>query len=234
MLIPKFSYVNEFLDIGEVFTPMDISPGETKNLIIVYEINKDEVYKEYILRIKNYENLVLGNITSQYKEIIIKPYDLNSKNDTGTYVLPAELDFNNTVLGNSKAIIGESTISKIFKEKYEYCDSNDDCYTGSYIVKPSETGKGNVSVLKLKMTSEIDKSIYSSKYFTYPKDIIKYYGKIRYIYNGNEKTINPEIIDTKYQKSTYTYIEVPKELESAEKIELIITIRGIKYTIILK
>lgn len=234
MLIPKFSYVNEFLDIGEVFTPMDISPGETKNLIIVYEINKDEVYKEYILRIKNYENLVIGNITSQYKEIIIKPYDLNSKNDTGTYVLPAELDFNNTVLGNSKAIIGESTISRTFKEKYEYCDSNDDCYTGSYIVKPSETGKGNVSVLKLKITSEIDKSIYSSKYFTYPKDIIKSYGKIRYVYNGNEKTISPEIIDTKYQKSTYTYIEVPKELELAEKIELIITIRGIKYTIILK
>lgn len=79
MLIPKFSYKNEFLDIGEVFAPMDVPAGETKDVVIVYEIDKDDVRKEYILKIKNYDNLVIGNIASPYKEIIIKPYDLNSK-----------------------------------------------------------------------------------------------------------------------------------------------------------
>ena len=52
MLIPKFSYKNEFLDLGEVFAPMDVSPGETKEIVIVYEIDKKEVKKEYIFRIK--------------------------------------------------------------------------------------------------------------------------------------------------------------------------------------
>ena len=61
----------------------------------------------------------LGDITAPYKEIIIKPYDLNSKNDTGTYYLPAELKFENTVLGNSSSIIGEYQISPSFKEKYQ-------------------------------------------------------------------------------------------------------------------
>ena len=40
--------------------------------------------------------------------------------------------------------------------------------------------------------------------------------------------------EIKYQKDTYTYIEVPKELNKASKIELILSIRGIKYTIVLK
>lgn len=234
MLIPKFSYKNEFLDIGEVFAPMDVPAGETKDVVIVYEIDKDDVRKEYILKIKNYDNLVIGNIASPYKEIIIKPYDLNSKNDTGTYSLPAELDFNNTVLGKSSLILGENSISSTFKENYKYCSDETTCYEGTYIVRPESTGRGSVTVLKLKTTAYIDNSISFSKYLNYPRDIIKYYGKIRYKANGIIKTIVPEIINTKYQKDTYTYLEVPKEIELAEKIELIITIRGIKYTIVLK
>lgn len=234
MLIPKFSYKNEFLDIGEVFAPMDVPAGETKDVVIVYEIDKDDVRKEYILKIKNYDSLVIGNIASPYKEIIIKPYDLNSKNDTGTYSLPAELDFNNTVLGKSSLILGENSISSTFKENYKYCSDETTCYEGTYIVRPESTGKGSVTVLKLKTTAYIDNSISFSKYLNYPRDIIKYYGKIRYKANGIIKTTVPEIINTKYQKDTYTYLEVPKEIEIAEKIELIITIRGIKYTIVLK
>ena len=234
MLIPKFSYKNEFLDLGEVFAPMDVSPGETKEIVIVYEIDKKDVKKEYIFRIKNYETISLGDITAPYKEIIIKPYDLNSKNDTGTYYLPAELKFENTVLGNSSSIIGEYQISPSFKEKYQYCPSEDKCYDGTYMVRPESTGKGNVAVLKLKISANIDKNIFFSKYFKYPSDLIKYYGKIRCEFGDTSYTYTPLIISTKYQKDTYTYIEVPKELNKASKIELILSIRGIKYTIVLK
>lgn len=236
MLIPKFSYKNEFLDVGEVFAPMEVFPGETKEVIVVYEINKEDVKKEYVFRIKNYDNLVIGNIASPYKEIIVRPYDLNSKNDTGTYKLPAELNFNNTILGKSSAIIGESTYSSVFKESYKYCKNNNEntCYDGTYIVRPESTSKGSVGVLKIKITANIDSSIGMSKYLNYPGNIIKYFGKIRYTLDGVTKTFTPTIIDTKYQRDTYTYIEVPKEVENAEKLDLIITIRGIKYTIDLK
>ena len=161
-------------------------------------------------------------------------YDLNSKNDTGTYYLPAELKFENTVLGNSSSIIGEYQISPSFKEKYQYCPSEDKCYDGTYMVRPESTGKGNVAVLKLKISANIDKNIFFSKYFKYPSDLIKYYGKIRCEFGDTSYTYTPLIISTKYQKDTYTYIEVPKELNKASKIELILSIRGIKYTIVLK
>lgn len=234
MLIPKFSYKTEFMDIGEIFSPMEVASGETKEIVIVYEIDKKDVKKEYIFKIKNYENYVIGNISSPYKEVIIKPYDLNSKNDRGTFVLPAELDLNNTVLGNSKAIIGESEISSSFKESYQYCNEDNNCYDGTYIVRPESTNKGNIEVLKLKMTTEIDSGIYFSKYLNNPRDLIKYYGKISYKVGMDTKTIIPNVIETKYQKDKYVYLEVPKEIEKSDNIELIISIRGIKYTIILK
>ena len=102
------------------------------------------------------------------------------------------------------------------------------------MVRKARQGQGNVDVLKLTISANIDKNIFFSKYFKYPSDLIKYYGKIRCEFGDTSYTYTPLIISTKYQKDTYTYIEVPKELNKASKIELILSIRGIKYTIVLK
>ena len=69
------------------------------------------------------------------------------------------------------------SISSTFKENYKYCSDETTCYEGTYIVRPESTGRGSVTVLKLKTNAYIDNSISFSKYLNYPRDIIKYYGK---------------------------------------------------------
>ena len=88
--------------------------------------------------------------------------------------------------------------------------------------------------IKIKGNIEMDDSVYMSKLIKYPADLFEQYGIIRYRYQGNYKTVKLEKINVNYEKDNYSYMEVTKEVLKANKIELIILIRGVKYTFGLK
>lgn len=234
-VIPVFTLSDKFIDIGEAFTPGEVKSGEEKEYVVIFEINKNDVFSDYIFQIKNFEGNALANISQDYKEINVKPYDLNSKNDTGTYNLPITIDFNKTVLYDSKVTVNSYDIAPTFKEKYEKCSEIlGSCYDSVYIVTPNKTGKGNVSVLKLVSSLTLDETLYLNKYINYPADLYSYYGRLKYKSYGVTKTIELKPLKSDFNKSKYSYFEVPKEVEDATEIKLILTIRGIKYTINLK
>lgn len=232
-IFPKFNLSNKFIDLGQTYSPMDIGSGEEKDLIIVFELSKQEIFNQYELKIKNYESTSIVSLENEFKTIIINPYNLNSNNDVGTYFIPTTISFKDTVLDGTSMRINSYELSKTFKETYKYC-IEDDCYDTVYLVKPINTNKGNLSVLKLKTSLSINNDLYISKYIKYPIDLYKYYGKIRYKYQGVIKTIPISVINTNINKDNYVYFEVPNELENSSKIEIILSIRGIKYTISLK
>ena len=80
----------------------------------------------------------------------------------------------------------------------------------------------------------MDDSVYTSKYIICPADFFEQYGVIRYRYQGNYVTVKLNKINVNYNKENYCYMEVTKEVLKANKIELILLIRGVKYTFILK
>ena len=119
----------------------------------------------------------------------------------------------------------------MFKEKYDYC-LNNKCYKNTYVVKPMSYG--NNIILRIESNITLDKDIYMNKYIKSISDFYKYYGVIKYRAYGVTKEVSANIIQAEYDIDKYSYIEVPKEVENANKIEVILTIRGIKYTIVLK
>ena len=232
-LAPMFTMQEYFLDIGQTYAPMEIEPGENKELIVVFELEEDNIAKEYLFKIKNFDSSSFGTIEAEYKDIILSPYNLISDNDRGESELPTEIDFNNTVLGNTKLSIKSYDIASSFKEKYEICSSTN-CYEGTYIVKPQLVGKGSMNVLKIESSVVVDDSLYLKKFMKTSGDLFGYYAKLRYRAYGKTKTISIDVIDAKYSVEKYAYLEVPAELQYANKIELILNVRGIKNTIILK
>ena len=54
LLIPTFRLNKEFYDIGSVYNPIDLKPGEEKDYLIVFEINDEDVKKDYLFKVKNY------------------------------------------------------------------------------------------------------------------------------------------------------------------------------------
>ncbi|NLC48264.1 MAG: DUF4352 domain-containing protein [Tenericutes bacterium] len=233
-LIPKFSLADKFMDIGETFSPTEISPGIEKYYVIVFEIDKKDIKKEYIFNIRNYDNETFGNIETEYKDIIVKPLSLDGENDTGKYAPPIDIKFEGTVLGKTSMHISSYELAPIFKEKYKYCDSKGECYDSTYIVKPETTSKGSLSILKIKSTIIVDGDLYMKKHMKNPSDLYKYYATLKYRYQGVVKTVDLGVIETNFESEKYSYLEVPSELEEANKIEIILSIRNIKYTIVLK
>lgn len=234
LLIPTFGLENQLSDLGKSYSPMEIKSGVTEILIVAFEVPSGNVKKEYIFKIKNYNDGQFGNIESKYKDIIIKPKDIDSKEtEIGKYYLPIEVNFNKSILGETSTTITEYKIDKSFKETYDYCIKNN-CSKNTNIIKPSTVGKGEVGVLRIKARTTIDDNIYIKKYINDIADLITNFGKLEYRVYGKYKSTSISKISNKLSNSEYTYLEVPLELEEANKIEIILTIRGLKYTFVLK
>lgn len=234
MLIPTFGLDNKFIDVGKTYSPFEIKSGETKEFIIVFELDNSVNQSEFILKIKNYDYGNFTTLESEYKDINIVPKYIDHDEDYGKLYLPIRLNLEETMLGKTNIVLNSYEIATTFKEKYEYCIEENNCMINTYIVKPISTGKGNLSVLKLRGTLDLDENLYMNKYITNLGDLLSYFGKISYRYRGKYKTASITKIPTKLKTDEYSYVEVPSELAEANKIEIILTIRGIKYTLVLK
>lgn len=234
MLIPTFGLDNKFIDVGKTYSPFEIKSGETKEFIIVFELDNSVNQSEFILKIKNYDYGNFTTLESEYKDINVVPKYIDHDEDYGKLYLPIRLNLEETMLGKTNIVLNSYEIATTFKEKYEYCIEENNCMINTYIVKPISTGKGNLSVLKLRGTLDLDEDLYMNKYITNLGDLLSYFGKISYRYRGKYKTASISKIPTKLKTDEYSYVEVPSELAEANKIEIILTIRGIKYTLVLK
>lgn len=234
MLIPTFGLDNKFIDVGKTYSPFEIKSGETKEFIIVFELDNSVNQSEFILKIKNYDYGNFTTLESEYKDINIVPKYIDHDEDYGKLYLPIRLNLEETMLDKTNIVLNSYEIATTYKEKYEYCIEENNCMINTYIVKPISTGKGNLSVLKLRGTLDLDEDLYMNKYITNLGDLLSYFGKISYRYRGKYKTASITKIPTKLKTDEYSYVEVPSELAEANKIEIILTIRGIKYTLVLK
>lgn len=228
-LIPKFTMSDLFVDIGETFKELTLEPGKEKSVVLVFEVNKDDYKNEYLLRVKNAENISFGELKSEYADISIIPVELLETSIIDNYNIPIQIDFKDSFLENVKLNFLSYDIDKSFREYYENC-YNSVCTDYSYIVKPS--GKGN-AVLRIK-SSLIKENSNLSTYIQYPKDLYKYFGTIRYRHEGTVRELKMNVISSNYNVNEYTYIEVPERLLEANKIELILNVRGAKYNLLLK
>lgn len=234
MLIPTFGLENKLSDLGKSYSPMEIKSGSTETLIVAFEVPTESVKKEYIFKIKNFNDGQFGNIESKYKDIIIKPKEIDNKeSEIGKYYLPIEVNFDKSILEKSSTTITSFDVDKSFKETYNYC-IKDNCSKNTNIIKPGTVGKGEVGVLRIKARTTIDDNVYIKKYVNDIADIITNFGRLEYRVYGKYKKTNITKINNNLSNSEYSYLEVPLELAEANKIEIILTIRGSKYTLVLK
>ena len=115
--------------------------------------------------------------------------------------------------------------------EYLYC-YKEKCYDKTYIVKPSNVDKN--AVIKIVTDYEIDSEISLNKKLANVEDTFECFGKIKYRYLGVTREVQAKKITADYLKNNVAYLEVPSEVTDANKIELILSIRGKNITIILK
>ncbi|MBR4178129.1 MAG: DUF4352 domain-containing protein [Bacilli bacterium] len=227
---PTQGLSEKFFDIGTTFVPMDIVAGSEKTVVIVFEIDKKNEQKEFIFKIKN-ESM---NVKDEYKDIIIKPKNLDEDNKNFNFTLDSQIDFSDSLLKDSNLYIGSVEINNSFKEKYTYTINGKD-NEGYYYVAPPSNMKGTMTILRIESTLTMTKEdIYMKKKLKTSADLFNYYGIIRYRYLGEYKNVKLQKLDVDVNKNLYAYMLIPIEVKKANKIDLFIVIRGVKYTINLK
>lgn len=236
-LSPSFTYDGKFIDLGETFAPTEIKSGTDNDYIVIFQINDEDIKKDYNFKIKNIRTSI-ANIDSAYKEILIKPVNLDKIKDMGNKKIDERVLLDNLIFKSSYFTLSSYDIKEKFTEDWNYCTNSGVCRkNGVYTIMPSTANKSSVNVMKIVSTFEHSDELdpFIKKYINYSSDLIGYYGYLNYNIYGNNKSVKLiKISDSDFSPDNYSYFEVPTELKNANKIDLIILIRGSKYTFNLK
>jgi len=238
-LVIKDSYIYPTLNKGSYF--IDYATNEYKTEIkasskntysLVYEINENDVKKNYEIKITNGHTLSDDILVGKHNYINISPIIINKKNIVDIKNINEEIDFSNSNLEDTKLLISSVLFTNKYIYEYEYC-IKDECLTYKDIVNVSNnSNKTTLVVMDYKY--EIDDKI---PYYNHSKNIntfIKTFMKIKYIDNNDEeKYVNVEDATPNNLKEKIV-LKTAKDIEKSKNVYLSITIRNKEYLVKLK
>ena len=228
---PILDRAGYFLDYGLPMRQDTVLKNNTENnYVLVYELQKKELGKEYTLKILEQIAYQLGSIAPEYKTVSLKPYqaiDIKIKKETK---LGKILTFDGTNIGYSSFQIKNYNITNHYSYQYNQCNEKD-CRS---LTEKVSANSGNTTLLILEGEYMIDHTTDYYKTARTSRLFPEHFLSVQYTsYDGSKK-----IAEAKNQTSqTYqkgVILETTAEILNASKIDLLITIRDQRYIINLK
>lgn len=237
---PLLSKNENFIDYGNGFNTINqLEPNESYKYLLIYELPVSNYRKMYVKLVSAY--MKNGKSVVNKRNIYVAPKKVlkESIRLLEQYNLNEEVLFGESNLKKSSITIKNYEIQKEFNYKYEYYNSlNSQKQEGIITVKPDFQNQSSL-IMKVESDYNIDNELFMSKYLTNSQNLLSYFGSIKYKVNGTDKAISKlDVVDlkldSKYLSKSTSYITVPKELQDAESITLVFTVRNVKYEIKLK
>ena len=225
-------YRDKLIDIGNVYQDEIITNTFSKYLL-VYEIPKEFVGKKMEFRYIDKSNDVT-KLSAKTITIKLNARDLDKNKKTIEYDIKEEIDFKNSILGDTKIMLNNLEIDKSFVQQYYFCAS--DCYDSIERIKPSIVNNYDKVLLKLIGKISWDDEIATPKTTNVFK-LLSLFGSFEYTINGETKkdpTILKQVVPNKEHAADVYYLEVIDEMLNAEKIDLILKVRDYTYIYHLK
>lgn len=217
-------YKDKFTDLGITYLNEQIIKEGTTYLL-TFPIPDKFKNKKMVLKYVDTNDLEIN--------IDVTPLDLTQQRLGTTISVTGDMDFSATPLKKSSLNIREVAFANEFKLPYKYC-YNESCYDSIEYIKTSD--KTSKTLVKLVGNLTIDENL-NTGINTNIHKLMSYYGSFTYKKNGQEKTVTgnfKRIYPTKTKVVEEYYIEVDKEVLTAEEVSLVLNIRGYIYTYRLK
>ena len=217
-------YKDKFIDLGITYLSQPIIK-EGKTYLLTFPIADTLKNKKMILKYMDTNDLEIN--------INVTPFDLTQQRLGTTISVTGDMDFSETPLKKSILNIREVTFANEFKIPYQYC-YDEKCYDSYEYIKSSD--KTSKTLVKLIGTLNVDESLNIGIRNDIHK-LIGYYGSFIYKKNGQEKKVTgnfKRVYPTKTKGVEEYYIEVDKEVLTAEEVSLVLNMRGYIYTYRLK
>jgi len=224
-------YRDYLFDLGVVYEEQLIYPNNS-NYLLVFEIPKEDINSEMTFRYANGFDVFASNLIPKYITVKLSPFNLDGEIENKKYEIGENIDISESTLGNAVINIDNYEIGSNLTINYNFCPTKLECYESTEYVKPS-LGNYDKSLLMISGNITINDTLVNV-YDLY--SFISKYGKIEYTINGINKKMGVSIkrVNPVNKKNNTEYLEIIKEIESAESISLKFYIRNKSYEYILK
>lgn len=223
---PTLTRNNYFIDLGAGYQKERLENGSTNDYILVYELNKNQLASKYTLRIIDEVEYKAGTINTKVKKINLKPQTYTKTDTVGTYKLGEDIDMFKSILGNTTLNVSSSEFVNLFTYNYEAC-IRDNCSSKTDIVNADIANDKTLLILKGKLSLDDTSTFAKNK-----KTTLSFFDAFATIrYDGNTSVISnvtPSSLTEEY------VLQVDSAAMYAEKIDLVIFIRGKEYILNLR
>lgn len=225
----KNKYRNSLVDLGHVYDDSIISQTSFQKELLVYEIPKSLIHERMTFAYIDTIEANKKGLNPKYISVKINPYNLDRKNKESKVKLNEINSLNEIILKKTNIYLTNFEISEKFRLDYKYCYETD-CHDSFEYILPSLNTNYPKALLKIEGISNMDKELGNKEIYDL-YTIIHYFGKIKYEIDGQTKYyINlKQIVPAKFDAKNVYYIEMPKEIMDADKINLIFDVRDKVY-----
>ncbi len=222
-----------FKDFAVPYYGDKIASRETKTIGLIYEIDKKEINNKFKLKIYRGVSNKPGQIIAKYNEINLTPILVDELTVANEVELNELLEFNYSNIGNSTFKIDSFQFTKSFQYKYEKC-VNELCRFIDDIVSVDYSILGDYRMLLvLNYSFELDNETAYYKSSSTIKDFVNNFMKLRYTI-GDETFYSKAIYQTPKNLTDKMVLQVKSNINEADNLDVIFTIRNKNYIINLK
>lgn len=205
---------DKFFDIGVGYNN-EIITKDGNNYLLIYEIPTnfvdDEMYLVY------YEN-------NKKIRIKVNPIEIKESTENKTANLTQPLDLKNSILNSGILKINSYQVGLTFKNSYNFCIRENDCYLSNEYIYPSFSGNYKKALLKLEVEFNESKNNNIDEFM----ELMNNFGTIYYNVNNELKKINKfKLVEpSKSKQKNIYYIECPEDIINASSIYIEFKLRG--------
>ena len=222
-----------FKDFATPYYGDKLKNGETNTIGLIYEINEKDIKNKFRLKIYRGVSTKPGEIIAKYNEIKVAPVLIDELSDANEVELQQLMEFNYSNIGKSSFKIDSFQFTKSYQFSYDKCE-NDICRTIDDIVSVDYSVLGDYRMLLvLDYDVKLDKETAYYKSGSTVKELVSNFMKLRYTING-ETYYSKVIYQTPKNLSDKLILQVKSNVNEAETIDVIFTIRNKNYIINLK
>ena len=233
-LKPVLDRSTYFLDYAEPYYGDYLKSGEEKEISLAYKIEKNQIKKSFKLQLLSSFNTDNQKLVTKYAIVNLTPVVLDKVTDLFTVNVGSKLVLNNTNVGNTIFTVNNYLVSKSYMYEYTYCYSENNCKVIKDIANIDYTkGYGESTLLVLGYDFDLDKE---STYGKASKNDFKFFDDFVSVKSGiNGKYSEYDVINvTPKNLNDKLILQVKGDIQEADDLDLLITVRNKRYTINLK
>ena len=226
LINPTITDSKYFIDLASSTVPFLINHRANHTFVLVYELESNEINRANQVEIHNGVIYTKGKYIDKHIFVKLKVHKIKETQKIEDYALEQKISFEKSYLNNSSLTINSQSIYKRYIYKYNDCISEDNCGLFDDMLT-LKSGVSNKVILILEGEYNQDKNSGYSFNYSSLSAFASNFCSIQYRISG--KLHNDAINITPINATNFLAFEVSQNIEYADLIQLIITIRDKRY-----